>query len=104
MSRVLIVVDPQNDFCEGGSLGVSGSSDIFKYINALKKNKPFFSHVILTRDWHPKNHVSFASTHGKEPFTNIEIKGKKQELWPDHCVAESHGAQFSTLLSIDNTE
>lgn len=104
MSRVLIVVDTQNDFCEGGSLAVTSSSEIFQYINPLKKNKQFFSHVILTRDWHPKGHVSFASTHGKEPFTSIEINGKTQELWPDHCVAESNGAQFSPLLSVDNTD
>ena len=78
MSRALIIVDVQNDFCEGGSLGVTNSGDIFKYINTLKKRKDFFSHVILTKDWHPKNHVSFASRHEKQPFINIEINGKVQ--------------------------
>jgi nicotinamidase/pyrazinamidase len=104
MSKVLIIVDAQNDFCEGGSLGVSGSNDIFKYINTLKKDKNLFSHVILTKDWHPQKHVSFADTHEREPFTTIEINGKKQELWPVHCVAGSNGAQLSALLSLDNTE
>ena len=63
MSRALIIVDVQNDFCEGGSLGVAQSSEIFKFINPLKKKKPFFEHIIITKDWHPKGHVSFASRH-----------------------------------------
>lgn len=83
---------------------MSGSNEIFKYINTLKKDKNLFSHVILTKDWHPQKHVSFATTHGREPFTTIEINGKKQELWPDHCIADSNGAQLSTLLSLDNTD
>ena len=68
MSRALIIVDPQNDFCEGGALAVPNSREIFAYINALKK-KEFFDHIIITKDWHPKDHVSFASRHGLEPFT-----------------------------------
>lgn len=78
MSRILIIVDVQNDFCEGGSLAVPESNQIFKYINALKKRKTFFDRVIFTRDWHPPKHVSFASRHGKQPFINLEIKGKIQ--------------------------
>jgi nicotinamidase/pyrazinamidase len=64
MSKILIVVDVQNDFCENGSLAVRGSNEIFPFINALKKS-PLFSQVILTLDWHPESHVSFASTHAK---------------------------------------
>jgi nicotinamidase/pyrazinamidase len=97
MSKVLIIVDPQNDFCEGGSLAVPHSNDIFPVINKLRSN-PIFSHVIITQDWHPKKHVSFASTHKLQPLTNIIIGGKKQELWPDHCVAGTHGAKISPLL------
>ena len=70
MSRALVIVDVQYDFCEGGSLGVAGSPQIFPIINQLKKNG-FFSHVICSKDWHPPGHVSFASTHDKQPFTTI---------------------------------
>jgi len=72
-------------------------------INALKK-LTIFSHVILTHDWHPQGHVSFASTHGKKLFTSIDINGKKQELWPEHCVAHTKGAELSPLLERSNNE
>lgn len=78
MSKALIIVDLQNDFCERGSLSVPGSSEIFAPINALKKRRDLFSKIILTRDWHPLNHVSFASTHNLQPFTAITIEGKLQ--------------------------
>lgn len=104
MSKALIIVDVQNDFCEGGSLEVPQSGEIFKFINQLKSNKGFFNHVLLTKDWHPETHVSFASRHEKEPFTNIEVDGKIQELWPDHCVANTYGAQLSPLLEIEPTD
>jgi nicotinamidase/pyrazinamidase len=97
MQKVLIIVDIQNDFCEGGSLATHDSGDIIPLINSLK-NQPIFSHVILTQDWHPTHHVSFASTHNLNPFTTIQVDGKKQELWPDHCVAGTPGAEFSPLL------
>ena len=98
-----MIVDVQYDFCEGGSLGVTGSPLIFPVINQLKKND-FFSHVICTKDWHPPGHVSFASTHGKEPFTAIELPTGKQELWPDHCLQGTHGAELSKDLELDGKE
>jgi nicotinamidase/pyrazinamidase len=103
MSKILIIVDVQNDFCENGSLAVRGSNEIFPLINTLKKSA-LFSQVILTMDWHPQSHVSFASTHGREPFTSIEVNGEQQELWPDHCVAHSYGAQLSPLLELSGKE
>jgi nicotinamidase/pyrazinamidase len=99
MSKVLIIVDVQNDFCEGGSLAVNNSNEIIPIINKLKKNR-IFSHVILTQDWHPDCHISFASTHKLKPFTNISVNEKKQELWPKHCVSGTYGAQFSSLLEV----
>jgi nicotinamidase/pyrazinamidase len=97
MTKALLIVDPQNDFCEGGSLAVKGSNEIFPIINQLKK-LPQFKYVFISQDWHPAHHVSFASTHGLQPFTSITVNDKMQELWPDHCVAGSHGADFSPLL------
>jgi nicotinamidase-related amidase len=104
MSRALLIVDVQNDFCEGGSLGVSHSSEIFPYINTLKQHKEFFSHIVVTQDWHPQEHISFASRHHKPPFSNIKLPDKVQELWPDHCVANTHGAELSPLLHLDGSE
>lgn len=72
--KALIVVDPQNDFCEGGSLGVKDSSLIFPCINDLKKN-PHFSCTFITQDWHPAGHVSFAVNHNMEPFSQLAING-----------------------------
>lgn len=103
MPKVLIIVDTQNDFCEGGSLAVANSTEIFPIINRLKKSSAF-SHVILTQDWHPKGHVSFASTHHLQPFTTINIQGKNQELWPDHCVSGTYGAELSPLLEVKETD
>ena len=104
MAKALIIVDPQNDFCEGGPLEVKGSNGIFPAINALKTH-PQFSHVFISQDWHPANHVSFASTHkDKLPFTAISVGGKQQELWPDHCVAGSSGAAFSPLLNLSEND
>lgn len=104
MSKALIIVDPQNDFCEGGALAVNGSNEIFPALNALKAH-PQFSHVFISQDWHPANHISFASSHrDKQPFSHILINGKKQELWPEHCVAGSHGAAFSPLLNVSEND
>jgi nicotinamidase-related amidase len=103
MQKILIIVDIQNDFCEGGSLATNDSNQVIPLINTLR-NQPIFSHIVLTQDWHPSDHVSFASTHKLEPFTKIDIEGKKQELWPDHCVAGSRGADFSPLLKVKKTD
>jgi nicotinamidase/pyrazinamidase len=98
--KALIVVDVQNDFCEGGSLAVPNSNAIFGPINELKR-KINFQTVVLTKDMHPQTHVSFASTHKMNPFVTIDINGLPQELWPDHCVRGTEGADISSLLEID---
>ena len=89
--NALIVVDVQNDFCPGGALAVAGGDEIVPGINALMEN---FDTVILTQDWHPKRHGSFASTHGADPFSTVEMPYGSQVLWPDHCVQGSDGAAF----------
>lgn len=89
--NALIVVDVQNDFCPGGALAVAGGDEIVPGINALMTD---FTTVVLTQDWHPARHGSFASTHEAEPFTFIEMPYGPQVLWPDHCVQGSDGAAF----------
>jgi nicotinamidase/pyrazinamidase len=105
MSRsALIIVDIQNDFCPGGSMGVAGGDEIIGPINELLRreaeNGPGrFSKVVATGDWHPKNHISFASQHaGHSPYEEIEVDGLPQNLWPDHCVAASEGAALHREL------
>ncbi len=84
---VLVVVDMQYDFLPGGSLAVTGGDEIVPLINALAKA---FRNVVLTQDWHPADHISFASQHaGKAPFETIELDYGTQVLWPDHCVWNS---------------
>lgn len=97
------MVDVQNDFCEGGSLAVPDSNSIFGPINELKR-KINFQVVVLTKDMHPSNHVSFASTHKMNPFITIDIDGMPQELWPDHCIKNTEGAELSTLLETNGKE
>ncbi len=103
--KALIVVDMQNDFVKGGSLEVKDGEKITPIINDLiakyKKNKDI---VIATRDFHPKNHISFASTHKKEPFDIIEVSYGEQQLWPDHCVQGTTGAEFVKDLDIKNID
>ncbi len=95
-TSALIVVDVQNDFCPGGSLAVRDGDAVVEPINDLAG---LFDQVILTQDWHPKGHVSFASRWpGKAPFDSIEAGGLTQGLWPDHCVAGSRGADFHARL------
>ncbi len=89
--RALILVDVQNDFCPGGSLPVAGGFDIIPVINALQ---PLCDLVVATKDWHPKNHSSFAANHGKQPGEVITLDGLQQILWPAHCVQDSGGAEF----------
>lgn len=96
-TSALIIIDVQNDFCEGGALAVSGGSDVVAPINAMIPN---FETVILTQDWHPQNHQSFASNHsGKSPFEVIQVSYGAQVLWPDHCVQGNKGAQFHEDLA-----
>jgi len=95
---VLIVVDVQNDFCPGGALAVPRGDEVVPAINRLAEK---FRHVVLTQDWHPRRHLSFASTHpGKRPFETVAMSYGPQVLWPDHCVQETPGAAFHKDLHI----
>ena len=88
----LLVIDPQNDFCEGGSLAVAGGAEIMPLINRLAER---FTRVVLTQDWHTPDQISFASNHpGAAPFTEIEVAYGRQMLWPDHCIQGAPGADF----------
>jgi nicotinamidase/pyrazinamidase len=90
--QALIVIDLQNDFCPGGALAVAGGDDIVPLVNEIAR---YFAHVILTQDWHPRHHSSFASSHpGKSPFETIQMPYGEQTLWPDHCIQGSGGAAF----------
>ncbi|HUC52258.1 MAG TPA: bifunctional nicotinamidase/pyrazinamidase [Xanthobacteraceae bacterium] len=95
---VLVVVDVQNDFCPGGALAVPRGDEVVSAINGLAAK---FRHVVLTQDWHPRGHFSFASTHpGKAAFETIMAPYGPQVLWPDHCLQETPGATFHSALSI----
>ncbi len=95
-SEALVIIDMQNDFLPGGSLGVPGGDDIIPYINDLQSE---FDWIIASQDWHPHDHLSFASQHtGKNPFEEVEWDGLLQKLWPDHCIQGSFGAEFSSAL------
>ncbi|MEO6394517.1 MAG: bifunctional nicotinamidase/pyrazinamidase [Devosia sp.] len=99
---VLVVVDVQYDFLPGGKLAVTGGDEIIEPINAMARR---FRNVILTQDWHPAGHISFASTHpGSKPFDLIELPYGPQVLWPDHCIIGSKGAEFSALLDIPQVQ
>jgi nicotinamidase/pyrazinamidase len=99
--RALILVDIQNDFLPGGALAVPGGDLIIPFVNELQRH---FDCIIATKDWHPKEHISFASTHGKKSGDIIECVGKKQELWPEHCVQGTRGAEFPALLDVTRIE
>jgi nicotinamidase/pyrazinamidase len=93
----LIVVDVQNDFCPGGALAVPGGDEVVAPINRLIRQ---FENVVLTQDWHPRGHSSFASRHpGRAPFSSIEMPYGPQTLWPDHCVQGLPGADFHKDLA-----
>jgi nicotinamidase/pyrazinamidase len=99
---VLIVVDVQNDFCPGGSLPVPRGDEVVPIINKLGQR---FPHVVLTQDWHPPGHRSFASAHpGQQAFQSIELSYGPQVLWPDHCVQGTTGAQFHAGLQLPRAE
>ena len=99
---VLLVVDIQNDFCPGGNLAVPRGDEVVPVINALAVK---FAHVVLTQDWHPPGHLSFASSHpGKKPYDFIEVTYGAQILWPDHCVQGTKGAAFRDDLKITPAE
>jgi nicotinamidase/pyrazinamidase len=95
-NEAILVIDVQNDFCPGGALAVAGGDQIVAPINALA---PEFPVRVFTQDWHPADHLSFASQHhGKDPFTTTEMPYGTQVLWPDHCVIGSDGAGFHPKL------
>ncbi|VFU09629.1 Nicotinamidase [Methylocella tundrae] len=98
---VLLVVDLQNDFCPGGRLAVPHGDEAVALINRLAAR---FEYVVLTQDWHPRGHLSFASTHGRAPFEMIEASYGPQILWPDHCVQDTPGAALHKDLHIPHAE
>jgi nicotinamidase/pyrazinamidase len=103
----LLVIDLQNDFCpavegRGGALAVQGGHDIVPTVNALAHR---FEHVLLTQDWHPTRHISFASTHGKQPFIDsYAAPYGPQALWPEHCLQHSLGAALHPDLDVPHAE
>ncbi len=100
--RAFLVIDVQNDFCPGGALAVPGGDEVVPRINELAGR---FEHVLLTQDWHPPGHLSFASSHaGKAPFETVELAYGSQILWPDHCVRGTPGAAFHPELRLDRAE
>ena len=99
MKTALLVIDVQNDFCPAGALEVAGGNEIVPNIN---KEMVKYDCVVLTQDWHPKGHSSFATSHeGKNPLELIKMPYGDQVLWPDHCVQGSKGAEFHPDLNIE---
>jgi nicotinamidase/pyrazinamidase len=99
---ILIIVDVQNDFCPGGALAVPQGDEVVPAVNRLAAE---FAHVVLTQDWHPRGHASFARSHpGRQPFDTIEVSYGEQILWPDHCVQGTQGADFHTDLDVPHAE
>jgi nicotinamidase/pyrazinamidase len=99
---VLLVIDVQNDFCPGGALAVADGDAV---IAPILRVAPRFEHIVLTQDWHPAGHTSFASAHpGRRPFEQIEASYGPQTLWPEHCVQGSLGAEFLAALHLDRAE
>jgi nicotinamidase/pyrazinamidase len=100
--RALIIIDVQNDFCPGGALAVAEGDAVVPVINALS---PSFEHVVLTQDWHPAGHSSFASSHsGMQPFSSVTMPYGEQTLWPDHCIQGTGGAAFHPGLDWTRAE
>lgn len=99
MKRALLVVDCQLDFLPGGALAVPHGDQVVPVLAALANNSRY-AHVVLTQDWHPKNHGSFASVAGKKPFELGELNGLPQVFWPDHCVQETPGSSFADGLLV----
>ena len=99
---ILIVVDVQNDFLPGGALAVPDGDAVIEPINRLAKR---FRHVVLTQDWHPEGHASFASSHpAKQPFETTDLHYGPQVLWPDHCVQGTSGAEISRDIDIPHAQ
>lgn len=99
---ILLVVDIQNDFCPGGNLPVPHGDEVVPLINGLAAR---FSHVVLTQDWHPRGHLSFASSYpGKTPYQTLDVSYGRQVLWPDHCVQGTVGAALRQDIEIPHAE
>ncbi|MEN8422404.1 bifunctional nicotinamidase/pyrazinamidase [Acinetobacter junii] len=99
---VLIVVDVQNGFTPGGNLAVANADEIIPKINQLAQK---FEHIVLTQDWHPEQHISFADNHpNKKPFETIELDYGRQVLWPKHCLQGTHDAEFHPHLNIPTAQ
>lgn len=102
MTQALIVIDVQNDFCPGGALAVPKGDEIVTGINALMEDTPV---VVLTQDWHPSGHSSFASSHeGQAAYDVIDMPYGPQVLWPDHCIQGTRGADFHSGLNINRAD
>ena len=99
---VLLVIDVQNDFCPGGALTVPLGDEVIAPIHRIA---PRFEHIVLTQDWHPANHFSFATSHpGKQPYDSVELNYGTQTLWPAHCVPGTRGAEFHPALELTRAE
>ncbi|WP_316177266.1 MULTISPECIES: bifunctional nicotinamidase/pyrazinamidase [unclassified Bradyrhizobium] len=99
---LLLIIDVQNDFCPGGALAVADGDAVVPVINRLSGK---FDHIVLTQDWHPAGHSSFASSHpGKTPFESVTMPYGPQTLWPDHCIQGSPGAAFHADLATDKAQ
>ena len=99
---VLLVIDLQNDFCNGGALAVADGDAVIEPIHGIARR---FEHIVLTQDWHPAHHSSFAAQHpGKQPFESIRLSYGEQTLWPAHCVQGSRGAEFHPALRLPQAE
>lgn len=99
---VLLVIDVQNDFCPCGALAVPRGDEVIAPIHRVA---PLFQHIVLTQDWHPSNHFSFAASHlGKQPYDSIDLPYGPQTLWPPHCVQGTPGAEFHSALQLPQAE
>jgi nicotinamidase/pyrazinamidase len=99
---VLLIIDVQNDFCPGGALAVADGDAVVPVINRLAER---FDHIVLTQDWHPAGHSSFATSYpGASPFESVALPYGQQTLWPDHCVQGTAGAAFHPKLVLDRAE
>jgi len=99
---VLIVIDVQNDFCPGGALAVPSGDEVLEPIHRVA---PRFAHIVLTQDWHPADHTSFAASHpGQQPFESIDLPYGMQTLWPPHCVQGTRGSEFHPALHLTQAE
>lgn len=101
LTDALLLIDVQPDFMPGGKLAIAHGDEVLGPINALARR---FDHVLLTQDWHPPQHISFASTHGRQPLETITIPYGEQTLWPEHCLQQTAGAALHPLLDVAHAE